>query len=95
VSSNTPSSSGGSASAGAKGSGAAGKSPSSGAKGSGGAGKASASKGSAPRKATGSRPLVRPAPRSKVRRAHLTVARIDLWSIAKLVFLLLRWPWAS
>ena len=34
------------------------------------------------------RPLVRPAPRSKVRRAHLTVAKIDLWSIAKLVFLL-------
>lgn len=38
--------------------------------------------------ASGSRPLVRPAPRSKVRRAHLTVAKVDLWSIAKLVFLL-------
>lgn len=38
--------------------------------------------------ATGNRPLVRPAPRSKVRRAHLTVAKVDLWSIAKLVFLL-------
>lgn len=36
----------------------------------------------------GQRPLVRPAPRSKVRRAHLTVAKIDLWSIAKLTFLL-------
>lgn len=38
--------------------------------------------------AVGNRPLVRPAPRSKVRRAHLTVAKVDLWSIAKLVFLL-------
>ncbi|WP_129660646.1 DUF3566 domain-containing protein [Rothia uropygialis] len=37
---------------------------------------------------SGGRPLVRPAPRSKVRRAHLTVAKVDLWSIAKLVFLL-------
>ena len=88
MSSNTPSSSGGRASAGAKGSGAAGKASSPGTQGSGGAGKAPASKGSAPRKTTGNRPLVRPAPRSKVRRAHLTVARIDLWSIAKLVFLL-------
>lgn len=40
------------------------------------------------RPSSGSRPLVRPAPRSKVRRAHLTVAKVDLWSIAKLVFLL-------
>ncbi|MCT1367754.1 MULTISPECIES: DUF3566 domain-containing protein [Kocuria] len=40
------------------------------------------------RPASSSRPLVRPAPRSKVRRAHLTVAKVDLWSIAKLVFLL-------
>lgn len=36
----------------------------------------------------GNRQLVRPAPRSKVRRAHLTVAKVDLWSVAKLVFLL-------
>lgn len=40
------------------------------------------------RTTAGGRPLVRPAPRSKVRRAHLTIAKIDLWSVAKLVFLL-------
>ncbi|MFW0184378.1 DUF3566 domain-containing protein [Rothia sp. CCM 9418] len=34
------------------------------------------------------KPLVRPAPRSKVRRARLVVAKVDTWSVAKLVFLL-------
>lgn len=37
---------------------------------------------------TNNKPLVRPAPRSKVRRARLVVAKVDTWSIAKLVFLL-------
>lgn len=52
--------------------------------------KSSASSAGGAKRPAGSanRPLVRPAPRSKVRRAHLTVAKIDLWSIAKLVFLL-------
>lgn len=36
----------------------------------------------------GSKPLVRPAPRSKVRRARLVVAKVDTWTIAKLAFLL-------
>ncbi|GAA1742185.1 DUF3566 domain-containing protein [Microbacterium foliorum] len=40
-------------------------------------------KGNASRK-----PLVRPAPRSKVRRARLVVAKVDTWSVAKLIFLL-------
>jgi hypothetical protein len=31
---------------------------------------------------------VRPAPRSKVRRARLVVAKVDTWSVAKLIFLL-------
>lgn len=34
------------------------------------------------------KPLVRPAPRSKVRRARLVVAKVDTWTIAKLAFLL-------
>ena len=34
------------------------------------------------------KPLVRPAPRSKIRRARLVVARVDTFSVAKLVFLL-------
>lgn len=34
------------------------------------------------------KPLVRPAPRSKVRRARLVVAKVDTWSVAKLMFLL-------
>lgn len=34
------------------------------------------------------KPLVRPAPRSKVRRARLVVARVDTFSVSKLVFLL-------
>lgn len=34
------------------------------------------------------KPLVRPAPRSKVRRARLVVAKVDTWTIAKLSFLL-------
>ncbi|MCP3425509.1 DUF3566 domain-containing protein [Rothia sp. AR01] len=112
MSSNTPNSSAGQASAaGVEGSASAGRASASGSQGAGaagtsaggsgrgpsGSGKAPAGagkstggsgKGSAPRKATGGRPLVRPAPRSKVRRAHLTIARVDLWSIAKLVFLL-------
>lgn len=38
---------------------------------------------------TGSRrQLVRPAPRSKIRRARLVVQKIDTWSVAKLIFLL-------
>lgn len=40
-------------------------------------------KGSANRK-----PLVRPAPRSKIRRARLVVAKVDTFSVTKLVFLL-------
>ncbi|NKZ34635.1 DUF3566 domain-containing protein [Rothia terrae] len=31
---------------------------------------------------------MRPAPRSKVRRARLVVAKVDTWSVAKLIFLL-------
>lgn len=34
------------------------------------------------------KPLVRPAPRSKIRRARLVVAKVDTFSVAKLVFLL-------
>lgn len=34
------------------------------------------------------RQLVRPAPRSKIRRARLVVQRVDTWSVAKLIFLL-------
>ncbi|MDO4916483.1 MAG: DUF3566 domain-containing protein [Rothia sp. (in: high G+C Gram-positive bacteria)] len=34
------------------------------------------------------KPLVRPAPRSKIRRARLVVAKVDTWSVAKLMFLL-------
>lgn len=34
------------------------------------------------------KPLVRPAPRSKIRRARLIVAKVDTFSVAKLVFLL-------
>lgn len=53
-------------------------------------------KAAAPRKGTqarpaasrGNKPLVRPAPRSKVRRARLVVAKVDTWSVAKLIFLL-------
>lgn len=45
--------------------------------------RAAQSKGSASRK-----PLVRPAPRSKIRRARLVVAKVDTFSVAKLVFLL-------
>lgn len=38
---------------------------------------------------TGSRrQLVRPAPRSKIRRARLVVQKVDTWSVAKLIFLL-------
>lgn len=38
---------------------------------------------------TGSRrQLVRPAPRSKIRRARLVVQKVDTWSAAKLIFLL-------
>lgn len=38
---------------------------------------------------TGSRrQLVRPAPRSKIRRARLVVQKVDTWSVAKLTFLL-------
>lgn len=48
-----------------------------------GAARASQAKGSAARK-----PLVRPAPRSKIRRARLVVAKADTFSVAKLVFLL-------
>lgn len=40
-------------------------------------------RGSANRK-----PLVRPAPRSKIRRARLVVAKVDAFSVTKLVFLL-------
>lgn len=36
----------------------------------------------------GNKPLVRPAPRSKIRRARLVVAKVDTWSVAKLMFLL-------
>ena len=37
---------------------------------------------------TGSRrQLVRPAPRSKIRRARLVVQKVDTWSVAKLIFL--------
>lgn len=36
----------------------------------------------------GNKPLVRPAPRSKVRRARLVIAKVDTWSVAKLIFLL-------
>ncbi|MEX3611446.1 DUF3566 domain-containing protein [Rothia sp. LK2588] len=44
----------------------------------------------APRPGTtrGNKPLVRPAPRSKVRRARLVVAKVDTFSVAKLIFLL-------
>ncbi len=47
-------------------------------------------RGSAQRATTGrgNKPLVRPAPRSKVRRARLVVAKVDTFSVAKLVFLL-------
>lgn len=47
-------------------------------------------RGSAQRSTTGrgNKPLVRPAPRSKVRRARLVVAKVDTFSVAKLVFLL-------
>ncbi|QNV40889.1 DUF3566 domain-containing protein [Rothia amarae] len=31
---------------------------------------------------------MRPAPRSKIRRARLVVAKVDTWSVAKLMFLL-------
>lgn len=48
-----------------------------------GSARAAQSKGSASRK-----PLVRPAPRSKIRRARLVVAKVDTFSVAKLVFLL-------
>lgn len=48
-----------------------------------GTARATQSKGSASRK-----PLVRPAPRSKIRRARLVVAKVDTFSVAKLVFLL-------
>lgn len=58
------------------------------AKSSASAGRGAGASGTKRPAAGGNRPLVRPAPRSKVRRAHLTVAKIDLWSIAKLVFLL-------
>ena len=34
------------------------------------------------------RQLVRPAPRSKIRRARLVVQKVDTWSVAKLIFLL-------
>ncbi|WP_346845703.1 DUF3566 domain-containing protein [uncultured Rothia sp.] len=34
------------------------------------------------------KPLVRPAPRSKIRRARLVIAKVDTWSVAKLMFLL-------
>lgn len=34
------------------------------------------------------KPLVRPAPRSKIRRARLVVAKVDTFSVAKLAFLL-------
>lgn len=38
---------------------------------------------------TGSRrQLVRPVPRSKIRRARLVVQKVDTWSVAKLIFLL-------
>ena len=38
---------------------------------------------------TGSRrQLVRPAPRSKIRRARLVVQKVDTWSVAKMIFLL-------
>ena len=38
---------------------------------------------------TGSRrQLVRPAPRSKIRRARVVVQKVDTWSVAKLIFLL-------
>ena len=38
---------------------------------------------------TGSRrQLVRPAPRSKIRRARLVVQKVDTWSVAKLIFML-------
>ena len=41
------------------------------------------------KRSTGSRrQLVRPAPRSKIRRARLVVQKVDTWSVAKLIFLL-------
>lgn len=40
------------------------------------------------RRAGARKPLVRPAPRSKIRRARLVVAKVDTFSVAKLVFLL-------
>lgn len=43
----------------------------------------------AAKRPTGSRrQLVRPAPRSKIRRARLVVQKVDTWSVAKLIFLL-------
>ena len=42
----------------------------------------------AKRPAGSRRQLVRPAPRSKIRRARLVVQKVDTWSVAKLIFLL-------
>ena len=45
--------------------------------------------GGTAKRPTGSRrQLVRPAPRSKIRRARLVVQKVDTWSVAKLIFLL-------
>ncbi|MDO5749605.1 MAG: DUF3566 domain-containing protein [Rothia sp. (in: high G+C Gram-positive bacteria)] len=47
-----------------------------------------ARRGPASRAQGSRRQLVRPAPRSKIRRARLVVQKIDPWSVAKMVFLL-------
>ena len=44
--------------------------------------------GNAKRPTGSRRQLVRPAPRSKIRRARLVVQKVDTWSVAKLIFLL-------
>ncbi len=57
---------------------------------SGGTAKRSAGKRTvSAKRPTGSRrQLVRPAPRSKIRRARLVIQKVDTWSVAKLIFLL-------